>query len=302
MKLGIALGGGGAKGFAHIGILKAFSDAGIEFDIITGTSIGALVGAMYAGDALPALEEQAANIALTDIPKLLSPAWSTGGLFSGKSAFDLFENLIEYQKVEDLPRTFAAVSVDLVSSKVVTHSSGDLRTAVRASASIPAIFTPVVIGDQILVDGGTLEPVPIEIARQLGADYVVAVNLFGSESPSPERLEELSQADKQLWPAGISTAIAHIDSLSDKFGLKEMIAGKFKAKGERVNIMNVLERTLSVSQQVLTQSRLREFPPDVLIEPPVSHVGTLDFHRGESIISVGFDSAQNAIESVKSAL
>ncbi|HSG31928.1 MAG TPA: patatin-like phospholipase family protein [Thermodesulfobacteriota bacterium] len=178
MRLGIALGGGGAKGYAHIGVLKAFSDMGIEFDVISGTSVGALVGAVYASGNLDRLEEIATKFSVLDIPLLLSPTISKQGFFSGKKIETLLNELISEKNIEDLPKPFSAVCVDLNKPEIVTLSKGNLINAVRASISIPAIFTPIKSGKQLLVDGGVLEPVPVEATRNMGADIVIAVDLL----------------------------------------------------------------------------------------------------------------------------
>ncbi len=178
MRLGIALGGGGAKGYAHIGVLKAFNELGIEFDVISGTSVGALVGAVYASGSLDKLEEIATKFSVIDIPLLLSPTISKQGFFSGKKIEQILNEIIPESKIQDLPKPFSAVCVDLNKPEIVTLNKGNLINAVRASISIPAIFTPIKSGKQLLVDGGVLEPVPVEAARNMGADIVVAVDLL----------------------------------------------------------------------------------------------------------------------------
>ncbi|MCZ6468830.1 MAG: patatin-like phospholipase family protein, partial [Candidatus Dadabacteria bacterium] len=143
MKIGLALGGGGAKGFAHLGVMEVLTEAGIEFDVVAGTSIGALIGAVYVSGNLDKLERFATNIGITDIPFLLGPTWPKGGLFSGKYIEKLFDEFIHLENIEDLKKPFAAVSVDLNKAEVVTFTSGNLKRAIRASSSIPGLFKPV---------------------------------------------------------------------------------------------------------------------------------------------------------------
>lgn len=182
MKTGIALGGGGAKGFAHIGVLGAFSAAGIEFDMVSGTSIGALVGAVYAAGKLPHLEDISLRYRFKDIPFLLGPTWPARGLFSGNYVERLLNKIVNIEKIEDLGKPFAAVAVDVNRAETVTFTSGSLCTAVHASMAIPGLFTPVLLGDKLLVDGGVLEPVPVKVLKELGADIVVAVDLLSNFS------------------------------------------------------------------------------------------------------------------------
>lgn len=192
MKLGLALGGGGAKGFAHLGILEVFTEAGIEFDIVTGTSIGAFIGAVYISNRLDDLKQFAVNIGIADLPFLLGPTWPKGGLFSGKFLEKLVDQYIGTKNIEDLGKPFAAVCVDLNKGETVTFTNGNLKRAIRASTSIPGLFKPIMFEDKLLVDGGVLDSVPDRAARELGADFIVAVDLlsdlsgnqsFGSNKP-----------------------------------------------------------------------------------------------------------------------
>lgn len=182
MKLGLALGGGGAKGFAHLGILEVFNEAGIEFDVVAGTSIGALIGAVYISDNLQELKKYALTIGIADLPFLLGPTWPKGGVFSGNSIEKLVDDFIHIENIEDLKKPFAAVCVDLNSGDVVTLTTGNLKRAVRASTSIPGLFKPVIFEDKLLVDGGVLESVPDQATRDLGADFVVAIDLLSDLS------------------------------------------------------------------------------------------------------------------------
>ena len=182
MKLGLALGGGGAKGFAHLGVLETLSEAGIEFDVVAGTSIGALIGAVYVSGNLDNLRDFATKIAMTDLPFMLGPTWPKGGLFSGNYVEELVEKFIDVKNIEELTKPFAAVSVDLNKAEVITFTSGDLKKAIRASTSIPGVFKPVIHEDKVLVDGGVLESVPLDAVRALGADFIVAVDLLSDIS------------------------------------------------------------------------------------------------------------------------
>ncbi|NIP38156.1 MAG: patatin family protein [Candidatus Dadabacteria bacterium] len=194
MKLGIALGGGGAKGYAHIGVLKTFNKHGIEFDVISGTSVGAFVGAVYASGSLDKLEEIATRFSIIDIPLLLSPTLSKQGFFSGKKIEKILNEIIPESKIQDLPKPFSAVCVDLNKPRIVTLSKGNLVNAVRASIAIPGLFTPIKSGKQLLVDGGVLEPVPVEAARKMGADILVAVDLL-SKSQNFKDLQDGTLVD-----------------------------------------------------------------------------------------------------------
>ncbi len=299
MKLGIALGGGGAKGFAHIGVLKVLKEAGISLDIVAGTSVGALIGAFYADNNLEKLEEETRNIKLTEIPRLLSPTWSRQGFFSGNNALERVGGLLDALTIEQLKKPYAAISVDLITSKVVTFTSGNLRQALRASISIPAVFTPVQYEQMLLVDGGTLEPVPVEATKALGGDFVIAIDLFGNAAKG---WETRSLFDLHQLPAPLVTALDYIRSVSAKTPLAEWFDPKDEQSVQLPSVIEIIERTLQISQQSITQSRLREFPPNILIQPDVSDIGLLDFHRGDCGIERGIAAATAALPAIETAL
>jgi NTE family protein len=173
MKLGIALSGGGAKGFAHIGVLSALEKAGIEFSAVSGTSMGAFVGAFYAADKLGDLQQGAVGIKFRDIPLLLSPTLSKKGFMSGKKIIKFLKGSLANEKIEELSKKYAAVCADLNNGEIVTFTEGDLISAVCASMAIPGLFIPVVFNNKLLVDGGILEPLPVRAVRELGSDFVV---------------------------------------------------------------------------------------------------------------------------------
>lgn len=284
MKMGIALGGGGAKGFAHIGVLKALAQSGIEFDVVSGTSIGAFVGAAYAAGNLKKLEEISTKIKLKDIPLLLGPTWPRQGFFSGRKVLKLFNEIIDEENIEDLKKTFAAVCVDLKNEEIVAFTKGNVYNAVRASIAIPAVFTPVVSEDRFLVDGGVLEPIPVQAARNLGADFIVAVDLLASS-----RFERTDPKARRILKEEPLPSVVENNSLMKK--VDSMLKGGLREPG----IIDIIQRTSVVTQKSLTAYRLKEYPPEFLIRPSLSHVGVLDFHRGNSTIKIGEEAAKEAL-------
>ncbi len=263
MKLGLALGGGGAKGFAHLGVLEVLSEAGIEFDVVSGTSIGALIGAVYVSGNMGNLKDFATNLSMTDLPFMLGPTWPKGGLFSGNYIEELVDKFVDVENVEDLQKPFAAVSVDLNKAEVVTFKSGNLKRAIRASTSIPGVFKPVIYEDKILVDGGVLESVPLDAVRTLGADFIVAVDLLSE------------------------------------------ISGNHNFDIGKPSLIEIVQRSSIVAQRKITEYKFKENPPDVVIRPPLSEVGVMDFHRGGPIVEIGRETAKKALpellEKIKNA-
>ncbi len=196
-RLGLALGAGGARGLAHVGVLQGLSAARIPVSAIAGTSIGALVGAIYAAGQLERFEAAARALDWSDSVRIFDPTWRRAGLFAGERAAELIRGFLGDWNIEDLPLPFAAVAVDLVTGDEVWIRSGRVVDAVRASLSIPGVFTPVRQGERLLVDGALRNPVPVSVLDALGAEVRVAVNLHaraGRDAPhaEPKLLDVLS--------------------------------------------------------------------------------------------------------------
>ena len=288
--LGVALGGGGARGFAHIGILQVLEEAGITASAVAGTSIGALVGAGYAAGGLDRLAEAARSIRLRDIPTLLSPSWSLSGVFSGTNAIEWLSGLITAEHIESLSIPYAAIATDINTGDRVVIKRGTLSTAVRASISIPGIFTPVPRGRRMLVDGGIVDPLPVDTARGLGATFVAAVDLFNEHATvAPLPLEKSNGA--------LEPTLGYLRRL-----LPAESQTRTRRKRHIPNALEVIERTLVISQHELTRARLRSHPPDFLFNPPVGEIGVLDFHRGEEGIEIGRDTARKHLPALREAL
>ena len=290
LKLGIALGGGGAKGFAHIGVLDALVRAGIEFDIVAGTSIGALVGAVYVSGHLRELERVSKKYGVKDLPFLLGPTWPRKGIFSGNYIERLLGDLVRVEKIEDLGKPFAAVAVDLNKAEVVRFTTGNLYKAVHASMCIPGLFKPVIDGDRILVDGGVLDPVPVSALRSLGADIVVAVDLLSNLSPVNPRAEKTPVFTE------------YIRSLAEKFYMEGLIEEKDSESGISVSLVDIIQRSSIIAQRKITEYNFRDTPPDLVIAPALSDIKVLDFHRGGAIMDTGRRAAENAVPELRKIL
>lgn len=283
-KIGIALGGGGAKGFAHIGVLNALTSAGINFDLVAGTSVGALVGAAYASGRLESLENISKKFGIADIPFLLGPTWPSKGLFSGNYIERLLNEVIRVENIEQLGKPFAAVCVDLNRARIVTFTEGSLSRAVRASMSIPGLFTPVIYEDMLLVDGGVLEPVPVKALHDLGADLVIAVDL----------LSNLSSSGEPGGKAGASFA-DYVRSVAEKFYMGDLFDAHGGESKIGLSLIEIVQRSSIAAQRRLTEYNFRENPPDLIIDPALSHVKVFDFHQGESIMKIGAETAEKAV-------
>jgi len=253
-KTALVLGSGGARGWAHIGVLKALADLECKPDMVVGTSIGAIVAAIHAAGVLEEAERVASTIDWRQVAKLFFEVnLPRSGLVKGSRIMDLLRNLIPVKRIENLEVVFAAVATDLLLEQEIVLSDGDLFKALRASFSIPGVFTPVeYTKGQWLVDGGLVNPLPISVARAMGATHVVGVdvNLLGSKHE------------------------------------------KIKSP----TLMEVLLCTFRTIENGITRERLRREPPDVLVQPKVGYLGTLEFQHAPQALQLGYDAVMEQKE------
>ncbi|WP_247880972.1 patatin-like phospholipase RssA [Skermanella sp. TT6] len=290
MKIGLALGSGAARGWAHIGVLRSLEASGIRPDIVCGTSVGALVGGAWLTGQLDALQEWASTMGLFGVLKLLDVTFSRGGLVSITKAFEQFRNDRTDVLIEHLPTVFATVATDLATGREVWLREGHLLDVVRASAAMPGLFPAVPHDGQWLVDGALVNPVPVSLCRALGADVVIAVNLNGDLATLP-RLAKGSGSPEGKPPAEKPPVLAALlntrigSHLSDK---TRFLASQLTTAREPVpNVLEILAGSIDIMQDRITRSRLAGEPPDVLIAPRLGHIGILDFDRSEELIELG---------------
>ena len=302
MKLGIALGAGGAKGFAHVGVLNVFQEAGIVFDTVSGTSIGALVGAFYAEDRIKHLEKEIKKIKRWGIPGLLTPAFSTKGIFSGGGIQRFLSHEFGEKRIEDLKKRYSAVCVDLRNSQVVTFTEGDLVQAIRASMAIPGFFTPIINGKQLLVDGGTLEPLPVRAARESGSDIVVAIDLISKSCERTYDDDIVSGLMEVTELTGLRKLSEYIVSFAKESFLKGMGVKKHNRKSSNHGMVSILQRSFLVNQRQMISYCLERYPAEIVIKPDLTEVGVFDYHRAEEIIEIGRESAESVLPELKDLL
>jgi NTE family protein len=299
MKLGIALSGGGAKGFAHIGVLSVLEKAGIEFSAVSGTSMGAFVGAFYAANKLGELEQGAVGIKLRGVPLLLSPTLSKKGFVSGKKIMNFLEQSLKKEKIEELGKRYAAVSSDLINGDVVTFTKGDLISAVRASIAIPGFFIPVMFDNKLLVDGGILEPLPVRAARELGSDFVVGVDVITGSIDYPGVHRKKNYLDSMSIDSDLNPEIETIKSIENIEENKLIGEEDIKYAFDSLSVFSVLKRTILLNQKQLISHVLESFPVDFLITPDLRGVGVSDFHRAGHIIEIGRKEAEKVKNQLK---
>jgi NTE family protein len=299
MKVGIALSGGGARGFAHIGVLSALEKAGIEFSAVSGTSMGAFVGAFYAAGKLGDLQQGAIGIKFRDIPLLLSPTLSKKGFMSGKKIIKFLKESLEKENIEELGKKYAAVCADLNDGGVVTFTKGDIITAVRASIAIPGLLIPVVFNNKLLVDGGILEPLPVRAVRELGSDFVVGVDVISGSIGHPGVHGEKNNLDSIRDESIFSSIYEFFRTLakSDKNNLTDEKNRKYVF--DKLSVVSILKRSILLNQKQLISHVLERFPVDFLIRPDLTGVRVSDFHRAEHIIEIGKNEAEKIKKELK---
>ncbi len=308
-KIGLVLGSGSARGLAHIGVIRAIEEMGIKVDVVAGTSMGALIGAVYASGRLDALEHAFRNFDWRSIGSLFDPVFPRSGLINGKKIAEFLRTHVPLQSIGELPVPFCAVATDISNGEEVVIREGNLVEAVRASISVPGIFTPVRRDSRILVDGGLVNPVPVDAARALGADLVVAIDLNHEIVAGKAHRRKARAGQKRsaalarlgvrnyVWAAsrmgkGLQTtehpAVVRVRAWLDKDPLPSMT--------------EVLLASMHIMQVRLTESRLDIEQPEILIRPPLGSVHLLEFDRAEEVIAIGYKSALGPIRALAKSL
>ncbi len=278
----LALGGGAARGWAHIGVINALQERGIQVDMVCGTSVGALVGAAYAAGQLARLEEWVRALKWQDVVGFLDLTLSKGGVIQGRRVFEELRRHYGVERIEELQLPFGAVATNLNNGLEVWLREGSVMQAVRASASLPGLFTPVYHNGHWLVDGGLVNPVPVSLCRAMGAELVIAVDLFLqrtiplNDGKEPEQEDD----DEESWFASAREITARMWEM----GVKQKLLG---AVGGEPSIFEVVSGSIHIMQMRISRSRMAGDPPNLLIAPVVENIGLMDFHRAAEAIEEG---------------
>ncbi|MFA7664511.1 MAG: patatin-like phospholipase family protein [Burkholderiaceae bacterium] len=288
-RVGLALGSGSARGLAHIGVLRALTEAGVQVDVVAGTSMGAFVGAMFAAGKLAELEAEFRDIDWQGIVSLVDPVFPRSGLIDGVKIGEFIRRYVAQSDIEALPIRFRAMATDLTSGEQVALDSGDLIEAVRASIAVPGVFTPIRCNGRLLVDGGLVAPVPVASARSMGADFVIAVDLNHDIVGNRQMRADEAAAGKPLTQ--VMTRM--FDSLHTDLPMLVQFR-EWLAREPLPGIIDVLLASLYIMQARVTQATLREDPPEILIQPPLGGVRFLEFDQASGIIEIGYRSAIEA--------
>ncbi len=299
--IGLVLGSGAARGFAHIGVMRALMAHGIKPDVIVGTSMGALVGGCYATGQLDTLEAWARSLTMRRVIGYLDVKIGGAGLIRGGRLTNELEELIGDKNIEQLPIRFAAIATEIGTGHEVWLTHGSLALALRASYALPGIFPPVHLGGRWLVDGALVNPVPVSAARAFGARVVIAVNMdadrFGRGATIASHGAD--PGDDAALPAEPRNGFARLRGI---FGAERAIKREIVARDDKPGFSTVMIESFNIMQDRLTRMRLAGDPPDVHVTPRIGHVGWLDFHHAAEAIAVGQAATEKAIDSINQSI
>ena len=333
-RVALALGSGGARGYAHIGVINELRDRGYEVVGIAGSSMGALVGGVYAAGSLDEFTEWAQTLTQRTMLRLLDPSISAAGVLRAGKILDAVRDMLGDAAIENLPIPFTAVATDLISGKSVWLQRGPVDDAIRASIAIPGIVAPHVLDGRLLADGGILDPLPMAPIAAVNADLTIAVSLSGTDTDlradeptglemtaTRERLNRLLRStsalletptarsvlsrfgtgaeiasDTEIYTAN-SNANSNANSGADESDSEISDSGEFEAPAPKLGSFAVMNRTIEIAQAALARHQLAAYPPDVLIEVPRTACRSLDFHRAAELIELGRELTAKALDS-----
>jgi len=290
-KLGLALGGGSAKGWSHIGVLRALEKLGIEADIVAGTSMGSLVGAAWVTGNLDDLEKWVSTLHWSDVLSLLDIRFA-GGLIHGDKVIGHLSEGMKDISIESLDKSFAAVATDLENGNEVWLREGEVLDAIRASIALPGLFSPIKLQERWLVDGGLVNPIPVSLCRAMGADIVIAIDLtaqvfFKQPKVEADAAREVS-ADKSEFSLPTDGLV----------GLLQGMVGRLRGSDSQnplPSLLDVAIRSLHIMTSRIARSRLAGEPAELLITPRVGDIGLMEFHRGREAIKLGHAAVERHI-------
>lgn len=298
-RIGLALGSGVARGWAHLGVIRALARNGIEPDVIAGTSIGAVVGGCHLAGRADALETWARSLTRLRMISYMDFRVRNGGMIGGRHLVDALRQNLGDVRIEDLPVPFVTIATDLVTGHEVWLREGDLVDAIRTSFSLPGVFEPVQHQDRWLVDGALVNPVPVSVCRALGVQMVIAVNLnadilgkerrAGAAVPTVagfDLLNELREHEEETRKTTIGTLARRI----------------FRREPTHPSMFGVMISSLGIVQDRISRSRLAGEPPDVHITPKLGSIGLFEFDRADEIIAEGEAAVERVLPDLHDAI
>lgn len=292
--ISLVLGSGGARGLAHIGVIRWLEQQGYEIRSISGCSVGALVGGIYAAGKLDEFEQWTRTIRRKDILSMLDIAWSRSGLVKGERMVNTLSGYIGDHSIEDLPIAFTAVAVDLNKGKEIWLNKGDLLSAIRASSSIPLLFTPTERAGTLVVDGGVLNPVPITPTFGDDTDMTIAVNLDADIPFTPQKVPQIRSIEQKEELEKTSQFRKRLAAFNTK-----VFDSIFRENGNKDSFFSVAMQSFETMQSTIARHKIAAYPPDHLIEISRHASKTLELDRADELIQLGYDSAAKQLSKLK---
>lgn len=307
-RVALALGSGGARGYAHIGVIDELQDRGYEVVGVAGSSMGALVGGLHAAGSLDEFADWAKTLTQRAVLRLLDPSITAAGVLRAEKILDAVRDILGEACIENLPIPYTAVATDLITGKSVWLQRGPVDAAIRASIAIPGVIAPHVLDGRLLADGGILDPLPMAPIAAVNADLTIAVSLGGGESDAPAESTESPETRTPEWlnkllrstSALLDTAPAK--SVRNRFASTEETGEEPAESAEpdpelpKLGSFSVMNRTIDIAQSALARHQLATYPPDLLIEVPRTACRSLDFHRAAELIDLGRDLTARALD------
>lgn len=310
MRVALALGSGGARGYAHIGVINELRDRGHEIVGIAGSSMGSLVGGLAAAGKLDEYSFWASALTQRAVLRLLDPSLTAAGVLRAEKILDAVREILGDVTIEELPIPYTSVSTDLLTGKSVWLQRGPVDEAIRASIAIPGVISPHQLDGRLLADGGILDPLPMAPIAAVNADMTIAVSLNGDD---PRRDEPEARTTGELWgrmwrntTALLDTAAAR--SLLENAGARSILS-RFSGQADeepeqdvpRLGGFEVMNRTIDIAQSALMRHTLAAYPPDLLIEVPRTACRSLEFYRATEVIEIGQELAALALDTFSSS-
>lgn len=293
--IGLALGGGVARGWAHIGVLRTLIKAGLEPDILAGSSSGGVVAAAYATGHLDDLEAWTRSLSPRRIRGLVDLVWNGQAVIGGERLAETLTAYMGTATFETTARPLTLIGTELSTGHEVWLQRGPIVPAVQASYALPGVFAPVTIDGRALIDGAIVNPCPISAVRAMGARIVIAVTLHASEAEQPMAIPSFAPAaDEQRERMRLA--------MPESFSPKRFLLRQFFGDHGTPGLMTVMAQALNILMDRMTKARLAADPPDVLIIPPCGAISLVDFHRADEAIRIGEDAAMAALPAIRSAL
>jgi NTE family protein len=298
-KIGLVLGSGASRGWAHIGAIEALEEAGIKISMIAGASAGAFIGAAYAGGGLDKVKSFALNMDWRGVLAHLDIAFPRSGFIEGRKVAELIELYTQAVDFKDLKIPLTMIATDMYSAEQVLLNEGSITKALRASMGVPGVMTPSHLNGRWLVDGGVVNPLPVDVCRAMGAEIVVAVDINSERISSRPRKQRNPDWQNNLRETE-KTRLEVVTSWIEKYGsvgksMRTQIDKWFSSSESTPHIFDVMSSSLSIMQKRIEQMNLQAHPPDILIQPSLGDMSFFDFDEAEHAIDEGYHQAKVAI-------